>query len=302
MLTDADRVDGFRRAIEAVVRPGDVVVDLGAGTGVLSLFAARAGARRVYAIDYGKISEVSRALIADSPYRDVIEVVRGRIEQVELPERANVAIAEVIGNYVVEEDIEPIIASARSRLLVPDARVIPGAVELAAVPIELSPELARRFDLASFEGFDFSRLSRALENELFFAAHVEVLESAALAPAAVLWRAAPDRIPNTSDCRLVASRAGRLSGLALLIGAELAPGISIATRLGRHSHWSLPILPVTGAPLLAAGDQIDASIELDRSGIWSWRVTWSRDGRQLGETLQARSFQQRLLGVPVAPD
>ena len=50
-LSDLNRLDAYRRAIEERVRPGFVVVDLGAGSGIMGLLACRAGARRVYAID-----------------------------------------------------------------------------------------------------------------------------------------------------------------------------------------------------------------------------------------------------------
>ena len=82
MLLDAVRCEAFRAALAQVVRPGDVVLDLGAGTGLLSLFAASSGAKHVYAVEMSRIADMAERLIDANKMRDKITLVRG-----ELPER-----------------------------------------------------------------------------------------------------------------------------------------------------------------------------------------------------------------------
>src|SRR5512134_1995909 len=87
-LTDTgSRLDHYAAAIAARVRPGDTVVDLGAGTGILSFLACRAGARRVYAIEAGESLEFARLLAARNGCSDRIEFINKPSTHVVLPER-----------------------------------------------------------------------------------------------------------------------------------------------------------------------------------------------------------------------
>src|SRR5262252_952841 len=96
-LCDRARLRVFERAIAAAVRPGDVVIDLGAGTGVLGLLACRAGAARVYAIENGGMIEVARALAQANGLVDRIVFLRTHSSEVRLPEPADVVVGDLIG-------------------------------------------------------------------------------------------------------------------------------------------------------------------------------------------------------------
>ena len=62
-----------------------VNADVGCGTGILSLFAARAGAKKVYAVECSNIVDQARMIVERNGYSEVIEVIRGKMEDIELP-------------------------------------------------------------------------------------------------------------------------------------------------------------------------------------------------------------------------
>ena len=147
-------------------RPDDVVLDIGTGSGVLAVAAARAGARQVYAVEASDIAEVAERVFSVNGVADRVTLVPGWSRQVELPERADLLVAEVIGNEPLEEEILETTLDARRRLLKPGGRLIPHALTLLARPV-LMPEAEvrqRTFGRASVErwrdlyGIDFAPL------------------------------------------------------------------------------------------------------------------------------------------------
>ena len=122
MLHDTARMDSFRRAINASVQPGDVVVDIGCGSGVLSFMACEAGAReglrhRRWAGHRGRPGAGHRQRVRRP---DRVPRVVGRLE-VGIPEPADVLISETIGNAGFDEGIVAWTFDARQRLLRPGA-------------------------------------------------------------------------------------------------------------------------------------------------------------------------------------
>jgi len=103
-LKDTVRTQAFREAIQRVVRPGDVVVDAGAGTGILSFFAAEAGAGRVLAVEIDPLLAARlRTSIERNGLASTITVVEGDIREVSLPPGVDVVIAEIIETGLMDE-------------------------------------------------------------------------------------------------------------------------------------------------------------------------------------------------------
>jgi protein arginine N-methyltransferase 1 len=135
LLRDEVRTNAFRRAINATIRKGDIAIDLGAGTGLLSIFAAKSGAKKVYAIERDEqLCTIIEELAAANSVDDVVEVICGDSDLVSLPELADVLICDAMGFFGISYEMKSFF-NARKNLVREDARLIPEAVEMWAAPI-----------------------------------------------------------------------------------------------------------------------------------------------------------------------
>jgi len=260
MLHDERRTRDYIAALTAVVRPDDVVVDIGTGSGVLAIAAARAGARHVYAIEASDIAAAAERIFACNGVADRVTLLPGWSRQIELPEPADVLVAEVIGNEPLEEEILETTIDARQRLLAPDARLIPHGLTLLARPL-LLPEAEirqRTFGRAAVQrwrslyGIDFRPL---LEAALPGATHT-ITEGEVVAT----WpQLAAPRVLATIDLStfeqpsvsaradLVLDEPGPVNAVAVTFRADLSEGIAHtldpwrwATSSWATSVWVLP--------------------------------------------------------------
>jgi len=136
MLNDRLRMAAYRQAIFEAVEPGDVVLDLGTGTGILSQWALEAGARRVFGIDLSApILEQAVARIRSAGLAERFEPINQLSYDVELPQRVDVLISEIIGNLADNEDFQPILQDAIRRFLAPGGRILPRTTTSYLVPV-----------------------------------------------------------------------------------------------------------------------------------------------------------------------
>ncbi|MDA0814023.1 MAG: methyltransferase domain-containing protein, partial [Verrucomicrobia bacterium] len=137
MLADTPRMAQFEKGIAQVAGDGATVIDVGAGSGILSLFAARAGASRVYALEESRIIDDARALAKANGFADVIEFVSGDAANFRTAEPVDLVMGEWMGMFLFDEwrHFETF-AKVRDRLLKPDGHVLPRSVQFYLVPID----------------------------------------------------------------------------------------------------------------------------------------------------------------------
>uniref|UniRef100_A0AAY4DA37 Protein arginine N-methyltransferase 6 n=1 Tax=Denticeps clupeoides TaxID=299321 RepID=A0AAY4DA37_9TELE len=114
---------------------GNVVLDVGAGTGVLSVFCAQAGARKVYAVEASSIAEQAVGIVRQNGLEDRVDVIRGTLETSELPEQVDVIVSEWMGYALLHESMLNSVLFARDRWLKPGGLILPSRAELYVAPI-----------------------------------------------------------------------------------------------------------------------------------------------------------------------
>lgn len=275
MLHDTARMDAFRRAIDATVRPGDVVVDIGCGSGVLSFMACEAGAAKVYAIEGGPVIDVARELAVDNGFEDRIEFLGGWSVDVGLPEPADVLLSETIGNAGLDEGIVAWTFDARQRLLRPGATLVPRRLRVWVAAVESFDDHALVADWRDVGlPYDYAAAHRRAARTLLFAdfAPGQLLGQPELA-ADVDLNAAPNTTVSAAG-ELRVDRRGTLHGLACWFDSLLSPGVTIDNLPPRsESSWSHGFLPLADPVPVTAGDRFRWQLSVSADGEqWTWRV------------------------------
>ena len=272
LLEDNVRTEAFAEAIARVVRPGDVVLDLGSGSGVLAIMACRAGARKVFAVERGHIADVATMLVADNGCADRVEILHARSQEVELPEPANVLITEILGNLGFDEQIVPSVLDARRRLLTADARLIPARVALLAAPVDAARVHEREvgFWSAPRYGIDFSLVRTFAANQVRL---IEVDDT--LAPAAPLVEIDLATVTSPAiegSARFTIGRDGVMHGFAGWFDATLAGGVRVSNEPPlRTPNWRQALLPLDDGVAVARGDEVTLQVESSDGVNWRWR-------------------------------
>ncbi|KAG0335960.1 hypothetical protein BG004_008251 [Podila humilis] len=132
MLNDRVRTEGYRDFIyeNKDIFKGKTVLDVGCGTGILSMFAARAGAARVLSVDNSDIIEKARENIKENGLQDVITLHRGKIEEIKLPCKVDIIISEWMGYFLLYEAMLDSVLVARDRFLVPGGILAPSQTRI----------------------------------------------------------------------------------------------------------------------------------------------------------------------------
>ena len=259
MVSDHIRTDAFADAIREVVQPGDRVLDVGTGTGILSMFAAQAGAARVDAIDASDIADVAKKLVATNGMSDQIHVREGLAGDLVLDEKVNVIVSEWLGSAAFAEGMLHPVLEARDNNLAPGGRMLPSKVRVLIAPLD-EPIVYNAegpgFWRAPIQGLDFSSLQQE-ELEQGLTVQMQVSSASVLAPGKTMVEVDLAAI-SVGDVffegtlEFIPVRDGVLNGFCVWFEAELSPSVTLDTSpFCPETHWAQTYMSFTPRPVRA---------------------------------------------------
>ncbi len=303
-LTDTgSRLDQFAAAIAARIRPGDTVVDLGAGTGILSFLACRAGARRVYAIEGGESLEFARLLATRNGFIDRIEFINEPSTHVVLPERVNAIVGDIHDTFGLQARGLTAVIDARDRFLASAVIVIPSSIQLMVAPVEAPEIYQKRIDVwnTQVHGMDVSPLRTMAVNQPAPARvdRSQLLTEPTTFATLDLMHVSNPHVGGAVTCEV--TRDGTMHGICGCFVTTLADGIRMGNVPGESgtTNFAHAYFPIESPVSVRAGDRIAIRLDNHDGTTARWQVDVTRDGQSIARfdhaTLHATGLSMQRL-------
>jgi protein arginine N-methyltransferase 1 len=256
LIADTRRTGTYQKAISQVVHKNDVVLDIGAGSGILSFLACLAGARKVYAVEMSGALPLARELCAGNSFNDIVEFRQGRSQEIQLPEPVDVIISDTGCSFGLQGGLLGILLDARKRFLRLGGRIIPHSLQLLVAPVEIND--GRNLDI-----WEKGRYNLDLSNPAVCGGPITTsksnLKTCWRLPLATIHFEEVSSPYVAGETLSVAAREGVMHGLAAWIVLELAPGISFTNSpLAPTVDWLHSFFPVETPVALRTGDRVKA--------------------------------------------
>lgn len=263
MLADAVRMKAYKKAIFNNVKQGDIVLDLGAGTGILSFLALQAGASRVYAIEKSDSIELAKQISKTNGFDDKIVFINDNSINIELSEKVDVIISETLGSFGVDENTLEFTLDARDRFLKDDGLLIPNGIKMYLCPVEAKQSYGKIDFWSEIEGINFSPARNIFTQKIM----IEDFQVNQFLSEPVLFK----ELDFYKESRLIIEnlnyfkfdRAGVVHGFAGWFDLSLDDNNIISTHPScKPTHWKQAFFPAQEPVSIIKGDMLELNLEV----------------------------------------
>jgi type I protein arginine methyltransferase len=285
MLVDTQRIEAYREGLRKHVKAGDVVFDLGTGTGILSLLASRSRPKVIYAIDHSSFISIAEEIAVRNKV-DCIKFVRSNSRDFVPPERGDVIIHEQMGQLIFGENMIDNLLDLKARALKPGGKILPGLFKLFVEPVVLKEQYRLPFvwEIPGL-GFDFGHLKADPRMNDFKTPRYHLRDIANFEVQAFLGQPRPllefdmneisgeADIPRSFEASREVVREGQLDGLLVYFDAAFDESVGLSTSpLARQTNWRNVLFRMP-ARKVRSGDKLNYTVSLpDLRDYGSWKV------------------------------
>jgi len=299
-VTDQAKLAAYQSALREVVGPDSVVLDLGAGTGLLGLIAAQCGARKIYSVDAGPILRLAEQAAARSGFGERIVHLRGLSTELTLPEPVDVVVCDQIGGFVHDAGILGYYRDVVERLLKPGGVLVPSEFDVRLTAVA-DPALAALVGdwRRSPAGLD---LSAFVEPAVNTEHHVRASAECALSADVPLATISSDNNRYFGgNVEILIERAGEMCGLLGTFVATMSPNVTMTNAPWAErpmDRWQ-NFYPFETTTMVSPGDTVRASMQVSpRTGMVAWTGEVVRVDGEVGEKFS----HDTLSGMFAGPD
>ena len=262
MLSDKVRTVAFDKALKKVVRKGDNVFDLGTGTSIMSLLAARSGAAKVYASDSADgMYYAAKRIIKDNKLDNKIKVVAYQGKKLHFPVKMDLIVSECLGHFGFDEGMIQAVADSKY-LLKPDGKFMPSRVRLFVAAT--SNPLIYKENIDSWKkpyyGFDMGSMRKRSLEQIYIQTFSEsdlvsdplmIIDYEVGKPASSLIGKGTIKIRKSAT----------VYGLVGWFEADLAPGVTLSTSpFSPKTHWEQSFLAIPRPIVAKAGQELKVEL------------------------------------------
>ncbi|RCV11418.1 hypothetical protein SETIT_2G184000v2 [Setaria italica] len=270
MLKDIVRTKTYQNVItqSSFLIKDKIVLDVGAGTGILSLFCAKAGAKHVYAIECSQMADMAKEIVKTNGYSDVITVIKGKVEEIELPvPKVDVIISEWMGYFLLFENMLNTVLYARDKWLADDGVVLPDKASLHLTAIEDAEYKEDKIEFwNNVYGFDMSCIKKqAMMEPLVDTVDAnQIVTNCQLLKTMDISKMTPGDASFTVPFKLTAERNDYIHALVAYFNVSFTKchklmGFSTGPR-SKATHWKQTVLYLEDVITICEGETLTGSM------------------------------------------